>query len=235
MMRLRLLLVLGASALLAGCWDFIDPEFAEGSASAVMQINASVDDDGNFTMTGLLVPGINPDGFVRAVVRDTLYIFEQAVPSDTTLPSGNRRYRFNAALGPEVLFQPFVIDPPRVEGVPAAPVVRWYSPRPLDPDTVRIPRGSDLHLQMEVDPNPPLPAPAVQWLLELNGRDRRFQISANGPPPTELRVPPDFIPEPEDSVVRVNLSTFQSAQPRTGQYRGAYSFTVRMDWTVILQ
>lgn len=233
-MRPRLLMVL-TCAVLAGCWDFIEPEFAAENAAAIIQINASIDEHGNLNLSGLLVPGLDEHGFVREVTRDTLYVFGMAVPSDTVLPSGSRVYRLNASLGPGILLQPFTIDPPRLAGIPIEPTVRWYSPRPLDPDTLRIARGSELLLRIALDPNTPLPVPAQQWFLELSGRETRYQISANGAPPPLLRIPPEFIPEPADSVVRVALTTFQSAQPFTGLYRGAFSYSVRMDWTVILQ
>lgn len=235
MSRLRAFCMTLACAALAGCWDFIEPEFAAESAAAIIQVNAAVDDNGNFSMTGLLVPGLDTDGFEREVTRDTLYVFGLAIASNTTLPSGTRTYAFNGALGRQILLQPFTIDPPKLAGVPIEPTVRWYSPRSLDPDTIRIARGSDLRLHIELDPNTPLPTPAQQWFLELNGRDTRYQISANGPPPAELRIPPEFIPEPTDSVVRVALTSFQSANPFTGQYRGAFNYSVRMDWTIILQ
>lgn len=235
MNRHRLLLLAALCATSAGCWDFVEPEFAEANAAAIMQVNANIDESGNFSMTGLLVPGLNEDGFQRAVLRDTLYIFGVPITSTSTLPSGSRVYSFNAALGPQALSQPFTIDPPKVEDMSIEPTVRWYSPQTPDPDTIRVARGADLQLHIVLDPNTPIPSPQQQWFLLLSGRAIQFQIGANGPPPAELVIPAEWIPEPADSVVRINFTSFQSAQPLIDKYRGVYSYTVRLDWVIVLQ
>ena len=227
-----LILVAGMSA---GCWDFFEPEFAAENAAAVIQLNASLSESGDLQLTALLMPGVAADGFVRVVTRDSLYVFGIPMASDTTMPSGSRAYSFQASLGPALVRQPFTIDPPELADLPPGPTVRWYSPRSLDPDTLRIARGGELRLHIEVDPDPPSPMPTQQWFIELNGRDTRFQIGANGAPPAELQIPANFIPEPADSVIHVMFTSFQSAQLVSGLYRAAYTYLVHMDWTIILQ
>jgi hypothetical protein len=235
MIKTRIIFVCCLAAFTAGCFDFIEPEFAEENAGAVMQINARIDDKGNIVLSGLLVPGLNSDGFLREVVRDTLYVFGVAIPSDTVRANGTREYSLSAPLGADILTQPFTIDPPRVEGIAVAPQVRWFSPRPLDPDTIRIDPGEDLVLHIARDSAAPTPNPVEQWLLEMTSGSNRFQISANGPPPTELLIPATWIPEPVDSVVRVRFTSFQSTQLFLTDYRGAYSYTVQFDRTVVIQ
>ncbi len=220
---------------LTGCWEFIEPEFAEQDAATVLQVNARVTEQGDLSVTALLVPGLDDDGFVREVVRDTLYVSGIPIASDSVRVTGSRDYRLSTRLSMTALAQPFTIDPPVVEGINTGPRVSWATPRPLDPDTIRIARGSDLLIRLAYDSAGSDPRPVHQWFLALSAGSSFFQIGANGPPPTSLLIPAMWIPEPIDSVVRVNFSSSQSAQVFVNDYRGAYSYTTQIDYTIIIR
>ena len=235
MRRATTFLVACACALAAGCWEFLEPELAEQDAATVLQLSARITERGDFDMTGILVPGLDDDGFVREVLRDTLYVFGVAVPSDSTTPTGARLYKLSVRLNPQVLTQRFTIDPPVVAGISAGPRVSWSSPLPLDPDTIRIARGADLLIRLAYDSAGSHPTPQHQWFLDLTNNADRFQIGANSAPPRQLLVPGSWIPQSADSVVRVNFTSFQTAQIFQNDYRGVFGYTVQFDHTVIVR
>lgn len=235
MTRAPTLLIAAACLLLAGCWEFLEPELAEQDAATVLQVNARITERGDFDMSGILVPGLDDDGFVREVLRDTLYVFGMAVPSDSTTPTGARLYRLSARLDPRLLMQPFTIDPPVVSGISAGPRVRWSSPLPLDPDTIRIARGADLLIRLAYDSTGSQPPPQHQWFLELRNNADHFQIGANRAPPGQLLIPGIWVPQSTDSIVRVGFTSFQTAQIFQNDYRGVFGYTVQFDHTVIVR
>ena len=73
-MMMRILTALSLALLCAGCWEFVDPQFPEVGAPAVMQASAFVTEDGNVNVNGLLLPGVREGGFQREVPDDTLRI-----------------------------------------------------------------------------------------------------------------------------------------------------------------
>lgn len=235
MRRLLPVPILILSQLLAGCWEFIEPEFAEQDATTVMQVDARMNDQGDFFLSGLLVPGLDENGFVRAVVRDTLFVFGIPVAPSDTNPAGGRVYNLSTRLGPQVLARPFTIEPPVVAGVGPGPAVRWSAPLPLDPDTIRVARGADLVVRIAYDTAIADPRPTQQWFFELSAGLSRFQIGSNSPPPNRLIMPAIFIPQPSDSVVRGLFTSFQTAQIFQNEYRGVYSLTVQFDHTIIIR
>jgi hypothetical protein len=220
---------------LIGCWEFIEPEFAEQDAATVLQVAARINENGDLSVTGLLVPGLDDDGFVREVVRDTLYVFGIGVASDTARPTGSRDYTLSTRLSAQTFAQPFTIVPPVVSGINSGPPVRWATPRPLDPDTIRIAPGSDLVIRLAYDSAGSDPRPVQQWFMELSAGFDRFQIGANGPPPNTLLIPAMWIPRPVNGAVRVSFTLFQSAQVFVNDYRGVYSYTTQIDHTIIIR
>ena len=234
-MTMRSIPVVLLCVLLAGCWDFVEPDLATENGAASLLVNASIDENGNLQVDATLAPGLDEDGFRREVAIDSLRVLDFAVPSDSVLPNGNHVYSVRRALGRAILTQPMRIQGPFLEDLPLAPTAQWYSARKTDPDTLRIPRGSELVLHIAGDTTLTTPQAFVQWSLELTSRDRRFQISANGHPPAELRVPPSWIPQVADSVVHVSFSTFQSTQVQLPRYRAFMNYGAFTDWTVILR
>ena len=218
-----------------GCWEFIEPEFAEQDASTVLQVNASLGERGIFNLSGILVPGLDEDGFVREVVRDTLFVFGLPVPSDSTTPAGSLIYQYSTQLSAGVAAGRFTIDPPVVSGISSGPRVEWSTPRSLEPDTIRMARGADLLIRLAYDSTQAAPRPNHQWFLELSNNVERFQISSNGPPPAQLLVPAMWIPQPRDSVVHVFFTSSQSALVFLNDYRGAYNYTVQFDHTIVIR
>ena len=220
---------------LGGCWEFIEPEFAEQDASTVLQVNATLNDQGSLNVNALLVPGLDEGGFIRDVVRDTLYVFGLAIASDSSTRTGTRAYRVTTQLPPAVVTQPFTIDPPVVSGISTGPRVVWSSARTLESDTIRLARGTDLRIRIAYDSAQSSPRPNHQWFLELVSGSQRFQIGANSAPPNELLVPAEWIPQPQDSVVRAFFTHSQSALVFLNDYRGAYNYTVQFDHTIIIR
>ena len=234
MKRLRAL-VLVLSAWSGGCFDFIEPEFAEQDAATVLQINASMGERGALNVQGLLVPGLDEEGFVREVVRDTLFVFGVPVASDTVTNAGTRVYRLSTQLPPQTRNLPFTIDPPIVSGISTGPRVEWSTPRSLEPDTIRIARGSDLLIRIAYDSTRSIPQPNHQWFLSLSNNVQSFTVSSNGPPPAQLLIPAEWIPQPRDSVINLFFTSSQSAQVFLNDYRGAYNYGVSFDHTVIIR
>jgi hypothetical protein len=234
-MAMRVIAVILLCAVMGGCWDFVEPDLATENGAGVLQLSASIDKNGNLQLGATLSPGLDEDGFPREVAIDTLRVLNFAVPSDSVLPNGNHVYTFSSALGRAALSQPMRVQGPFLEDVRLAPAAQWYSARKTDPDTLRITRGSELVLHIAADTTQTTPPAFAQWTLELTGRDRRFQILSNGHPPAELRVPPSWIPQVSDSVLRVSFSTFQSTQMILPSYRAFMSYTAFTDWTVIVR
>ena len=114
---------------LGGCWEFIEPEFAEQDASTVLQVNATLNDQGSLNVNALLVPGLDEGGFIRDVVRDTLYVFGLAIASDSSTRTGTRAYRVTTQLPPAVVTQ----QPPR-DVAPRATATLPVRPPPAEPD-----------------------------------------------------------------------------------------------------
>jgi hypothetical protein len=220
---------------LGACWEFIEPEFAEQDASTVMQVNATLNDQGSFNVNALLIPGLDDGGFIREVVRDTLYIFGLAIASDSSTRTGTRAYRLTTQLAPAVLAQPFTINPPVVSDISTGPRVVWSSARTLEADTIRLARGVDVRIRIAYDSAQSIPRPGHQWFLELVSGSQRFQVGANTAPPAELLIPAEWIPQSQDSVVRAFFTHSQSALVFLNDYRGAYNYTVQFDHTIIIQ
>jgi hypothetical protein len=221
--------------LTAGCWDFVEPDLAAENGAGALLLTASVDPSGNVQASATLSPGLDPDGFRRRVLVDTVRVLSFATGSDTVLPNGNHIYSLSEKTSPSAFERGFTVSGPVLEGVSFVPTARWYVPRKADPDTVRVARGSDLILHMVQDTVTSVPAANEQWLIELIGRSQRFQISATGKPPASLRIPAEWIPVPFDSAVSVSFSSFQNTQILAPDYRGFMSFSAFANWTVIVR
>lgn len=220
----------------AGCWDFVEPEFPEAGAPAVLQVSAFVDEDANTTITGLLLPGRTRGGFLRAVPDDTLRIFGLAVAPDTVLRNGDRNYGFIGDLGGQPLNDALVIDGPVVLDIAGPPPhISWFGIRKLDPDTIAWTRGTELVLHVDTTLAPSLPPPQIQyWFLDLNGGGRAFRVSADGLPPAALHIPTGWVPAATDSTIIATMTFFQSGLQRSpaNDYIGNIAVNVQVRWVI---
>jgi hypothetical protein len=234
-MKLRTMgLVVACSANLA-CWEFVEPDLAAENGAAVLQATLQIDDRGQFTVSGLLAPGLDAEGFRREVTNDTLYVFGRAIGPASVQRNGSLTYSAAGSIGRTGLADTFTFQAPAVEGLADVPSFRWYTPRRADPDTVRFAGNADIVLNLAEVSSTITPAQFEQWSLGLQGREQFYTISANGRAPRQLRVPSYWIPAVTDSVLRISLTTLQSTQRLSGNYRVVLSYAAFTTWTVILR
>ena len=81
--------------------------------------------------------------------------------------------------------------PPRINGIPARPEIRWYAPRRVDSDSIVLRPGDDLHLYLAV---PPSSSTWESWTFNLNGQGGQVSSIRLGPLPTTITVPAGLIP-----------------------------------------
>jgi hypothetical protein len=234
-MKLRFSAVVLACVMLTGCWDFIDPDLAAENGAATFQFSAALDRSGTLRAQATLAPGLNSDGFRRDVTVDTLRVLNFAVSSDSVLRNGNHVYSLTAPVTAQQAARGITIRGPFIEEAPLAPAARWHVARKAGPDTIRITRGSDLVVRLAEDTVTAVPPPSEHWFLALSGRERQFQISSNGRVPSEVRVPAEWIPEVADSVLNVSMTSLQSTQLLLPGYRAFMSFTVFINWIVVIR
>lgn len=231
-MKRRALVPLLAAALSAACWDFVEPDFPEAGAPAVLQIAVVVSDDRNVDVSGVLVPGLDIGGIQRRVENDSITVLGARIGPSEIRRNGTRVYDFGAKL-PVALTDPLEITAPAVVNVAGPrPHIRWFGIRKTDADTIAWQRGTDLVLRTATDLGESVPAPQTrQWFLSMQGAGP-FNLSADGFPPAELRIPTHFVPAARDGVVRIRLSFFQSGQYSTNTYVGNFSHNVQLTWVV---
>ncbi|MGQ0813853.1 MAG: hypothetical protein ACT4O1_05250 [Gemmatimonadota bacterium] len=219
----------------AGCWDFVEPDFPEAGAPAVLQANVFVDPAGVATITGLLAPGLTFAGFQREVVNDTLIVYGFGIAPSAIRPNGSREYRFSGPIA-NVFDRPLELVAPEVEDIIGPPPqVRWFSIQKVGPDTVVWQRGTDLVLRVDTVLATSVPQPQIrQWFLDLRGSDRSFRLSSDGLPPDEIRIPAGFVPAAQQGIIIATLTFFQSDLQRSpaNDYIGNISFTVALRWIV---
>ena len=230
-LRSRGLAVIACFALSA-CWDFVEPDLPARAGAAVLSVNALTDPAGVTIVDGLLAPGFDADGFTRDVLRDTLGVSGLRIAPLRRRSNGSLVYGFTDTI--HVAGGPFTVDPPVLRDVRDRPIVRWPGIRRLGGDTLHVLRGSDVVFRIVVDDSADPKPPTQQWLLDLIGKETRFQVGGSGTPPLEIIVPARFIPAPDTAVAAI-LSFIQSGQPLTQSYRGIYNHTAQLAWIVIVQ
>lgn len=237
MSRRRLLFAFGLAFAAAGCWDFVEPDFPEAGAPAVLQVTAVIDESGKFSLDALLAPGLAIGGVQRRVERDTLDVYNLKLSPVSVRRNGSREYRFSGQVGiPNVLSVPFELSGPAVEGVTGPPPhVRWFPLRKADPDTISWVRDTDLLLRLQGPAGPSVPFPPIrQWFLEVRGASRSFRISSDSLPPNELRIPAEWVPESTGDTLNVFFSFYQAGQQQSPakDYIGNIALTGLLRWFV---
>jgi hypothetical protein len=225
---------LGSILCAAGCWDFVEPDFPEAGAPAVLQATAIVSENGAFSFDALLAPGLAIGGVQRRVLRDTLDVYNLKLGPVSVRRNGSREYAVTDTLNiADVLALPFELRGPVVEGITGPPPqVRWFGYRKADPDTITWTRGTDLLLHVRMTAGASLPAPPIrQWFLEIRGSSRSFRISADSLPPNDLRIPAAWVPESEGDTLTVFFSFHQAGR----QESPAKDYIGNIAWTVLLQ
>lgn len=219
----------------AACYDFVEPDFPEAGAPAVLQANAFADESGTISIDALLAPGTAIGGLQRKVPGDTLDAYGFRI-APTVRRNGSREYKLTQALLPAVVAtRPFTVTAPRVEaltGIP--PSVQWFPIRRADPDTIVWKRGTDLILHVDTTVGISQPVPSIrQWFLTLIGTAVSFRISSDGLPPATIRIPPDFVPASSGTML-VIMSFYQAGtlQSPVGDYIANVAFSFQIRWFV---
>ena len=227
MRRLSLLLIVGATA---GCYDFVEPDFPEAGAPAVLSASMFVDEFGNANFDGLLAPGLAIGGVSRPVPNDTIYVMGVKIAPGSIAPNRSRSYHYTGSV---ITPRRFTMQAPSVEGVGTPPGVDWFGMQKTDADTLFWTPGTTLTFHVRTNLGPSTPAPPIrQWFLELRG-DRSVRISSDGLPPDTLPVPPNFIPTPVNGVVVATLSLYQSGtQQQSHDYIGSFTYNFSVRWIV---
>jgi hypothetical protein len=224
-----------AAPMIAGCFDFVEPDIPQAGAPASLQVSVSILDDGRATVTAQLTTGFDSLGVPRAIVDPTLRVMGRELQPGEAGPGEARSYAGTWVVDRAEALGPIVIEPPLVEGAPAPPSPAWHGLRRAGPDTLRLRPGEDLALDLEVDHRGT--APIRQWFLQMTGAGGGIRLSADGPPPDRLVVPAVWLPAPlPDGSFRVTLTYAQSEgrMGPAGNYALSGSLSVRADWVVRL-
>ncbi len=221
------------ATLLGGCIDFLDPQLPPPSA-AVAQFFIHMS-RGQVQLEGQVQPGMSLAHEWRTFPNDSLLVEGQPVAPLTVHANGARDYSVTLPL--PTLVGPVTVQVPIVAGIPDRPgELRWYGVRRLDPDTLVLAVGADLHLHLDTSAPPQTPPPTgAQWFLQLAAGGHMFQLGADGLPPADMRVPPEFIPGDSTSVVNATLLLLHSGQANIagGGYLLNVSFDQTLTWTVV--
>ena len=226
-----LLLVLGGS----GCLDFEDPTIPDRSASAVLQANMRVFDQGIFQVDGSLSPGRDAEGFQRPVPSPFIHAAGRVIEPQTLGERGVRSYSTSLSVQPRETLGPFQLIAPTVQHAGTLPVVTWYGLNRLDPDTIVVRPGDDVVLHMDTAAAVPDPPNLTrQWFLDLTAGGRTFRISATGVPPLTMRIPAEWVPTPQNNHAVITLIYYQSAQLRSPEnlYIANVLLDVRLRWVI---
>ncbi len=233
--------VIGA-ALLGGCADFefLTPDLPESGAPAVFQANIYVDETGSFRLDGSLVPGLNADGFRRAVRNDTVRISTLSFPPNSIAGNGTRQYAQPAQIADPASFtRPLLVRAPSLSDITAVPpVFQWYGLSRLDGDSIIIARGSELVLRVANQAARSEPAPQIrQWFLELASEETSFRLGGQGEPPDTIRVPSYWLPAAANGRISAYLTYYVagSYRPVPGDYLVILGANIRLRWNIRLQ
>lgn len=221
----------------AGCIDFVEPDLPLRGAPAVIDATIRIFDTGRLEVSGTLAPGLDDGGLLRMLTRDLLHAAGFDVAVTDVAANGSRVYALERAVPQDIVAREIVIRAPAVEGVSAPPTAHWHTARRLDPDTMQIAIDEDLHLRVEstlggFDP----PVDIRQWFLTLDGGDDEFRLSANGPPPDTIIVPPRWLPAAPGGSIEARLTYFQSARigDIDADYIALFTLDTRLRWVLIV-
>lgn len=229
-----------ASALLVGgCFDFVEPDLAEAGAPAVLQTNLYLDETGLLRADALLVPSLTVDGLGRTIPDDTLRISGLELRPTSLKRNGTRQYSITTTVSdPAAFVRPLHVQSPTVTGVSAPPTtVAWFALQRADPDTVVLAAGQELELHVIVEPGRSQPIPDQRlWILELVTDSANFRISAQGPPPTTLRVPTFWVPPSRNGRMAAYLTYYLTGtyRPAPGDYIHMLVANLRIRWNIRL-
>lgn len=229
-----------APLFLVGCFDFEEPDLPQAGDPATLQAFVHLDDTGRLDFSGVLVPGLTTAGQPREVPNDTVRLYGLAVAPSEVKPDRTRIYAFTAQLaGADPTAQPLTLIAPRVTGVQAdPPVLQWPGVRRLDPDSMVVPAGAEVTLRVALTPVTASPEPTSrQWNVDLSSTEGNFRLGANAVPPTEIRIPPQWIPAAANGRVTAFLTYFQTGafRPPPGDYVLTVSADIRVRWQLRIQ
>ncbi|MEO5510666.1 MAG: hypothetical protein ABIV28_04200 [Longimicrobiales bacterium] len=224
------------AAFAAGaCVDLAEPRLPNLGAPAFLSLTLRQIPGLPFEVTGSLTAGRDSSG-IRRRLLSPLVVVTQPITFGEPNAQGSYLISVKPPI-PAAYTGPFEVQPPIIEGVAAPVTFRWWGIRRLDPDTVRPDALGDVALHVESELGPAVPASrSQQWFLELRGDFGSIRVSGDGPPPTTLRIPSQFIPAAPDKRVEISLIYFQSATtiPAPGNYIAAVTLDTRVAWVLKL-
>ncbi len=218
----------------AGCIDFVDPNLPR-PGTPLLQLSVHFLGTGQLALDATLQPGLAPSLEFRTVPNDSLLV--NGRPLAPTTVHHNQARDYSATLPLPAPVGPVTVAAPLVTGIPdRPPPLVWFGVRRLDPDTVVLPSGADLHLHVDASAGPGVPPPiGRQWFLQLFAGGHMFQLGADGLPPPDLHVPIEFLPADSLGTFQASLLVLYSGQLDTA--RGDYLVNAQFDqhviWTVI--
>ncbi len=237
MSRLFLLPLLCILPLLSACLDFVEvagPTGGDRPARVFFSIE-SISERGQDQVEfhGLLEPSADSRSQPRAVTSDTFWVMGRSLLPQRIEPDATRYYRerWDHRLADVV-----VVRPPRVQGVSGElPLIRWYPPRRLDPDTIVLAEGRDLALRLrarEAASDPP--AARISWSLLVGNERDHLRIERSGAVPATLVLPWSLLPAPREGTIKVTLRVWEdhAYEAPARDYLLHSSFRVGLDWTV---
>jgi hypothetical protein len=232
----RSLFIIASSLACSGCWDFLEPDFPEAGAPAVVQASVFLYDNGRLNVNGLLVPGLAIGGVQRRVINDTLQVFGVKIAPVQIQRNGSRSYNIDTTVPAGISFaSPFDPIAPVVEEVASPPPrVRWFGIRRTDLDTIAWQRGTDLILHVSAPLGQSTPTPMQrQWVISIVGATS-FRASADSVPPTTIRIPTEWVPAAVNGRVTVYFSFYQAAKVESPlkDYIALFDFTTVTQWTI---
>lgn len=223
------------SAGLAGCIDFVAPDLPELGAPAVLQARLRLEQGRTLHLDAVLAPGLDERGLRRTLREAAIRLQDVSLSPDSVLPNGTHVYTGRLELEPGAN-DAILLRGPTVDGVGAPPpLVSWQVVRRAGPDTVMLAAG-ELRLALILPVAESAPAPDLrQWVVSLTGADdEAYTISANGPPPDTVVIPPQFVPSLARGQVDVRFAELQSVQlrPLPGDYIALITLDNTIRWTV---
>jgi hypothetical protein len=219
-----------------GCLDFVEPAApAPDSTRARIFLSAYQGTDGRTSIDGGFAPGIDANGEHRTISREAVIAFGVTIPPTVMREDSIRIYKHQMTVVDSARGI-FTVDPPAVNGLASRPVVRWFGFRKISPDTIRLERGADLVLDIEMSLGTSQPMPdSRDWFLFLGADPQRFSMGGTGPPPATIRVPAQYLQVSADSVMLAILSFNQHGTVVVPHYEADYSYYAQSSWTVIVR
>lgn len=212
----------------AACVDFIEPDISNLALPATLTITLRAFDSGVLQVDGTLSPGRDDFGFVRGVQSAAVHAVGHTLEPRTLTPAGVRTYATTIDIPPRETTGPFELIAPTVLDVGSVPPLLWYGLRRLDPDTLRLPTGTDVVLHMDTAAAQSQPGVGLrQWFLEIRSGANAFRLSGDAAPPLTLRIPAEWLPPSATGTATISMIYYQTAQLRSPE--NAYVANVTLD------